>query len=189
MAEGIWQIHAEPAVPTVIRTAGSAFLYFQLKDFSAASLAKYDIIVSAQGQRTHSGLDNRDLFVGQFKITVQILVCPLLLEVHHRNKHEIGFGYVGRGISHSHHEPRELAGHKISKVDSFQLRIKETDIQIGECVHRSRPENLRCGYGTVSLFRTDTNFAVLGDKDRNLYFILTDQVVIFGHNGWTYKAD
>ena len=41
MAEGIWQIHAEPAVPTVIGTAGSAFLYFQLKDFSVASLAKY----------------------------------------------------------------------------------------------------------------------------------------------------
>lgn len=41
MAEGIWQIHAEPAVPTVIGTAGSAFLYFQLKDFPVASLAKY----------------------------------------------------------------------------------------------------------------------------------------------------
>ena len=41
MAEGIWQIHAEPVVPTVIGTAGSAFLYFQLKDFSVASLAKY----------------------------------------------------------------------------------------------------------------------------------------------------
>ena len=41
MAEGIWQIYAEPAVPTVIGKAGSAFLYFQLKGFSVASLAKY----------------------------------------------------------------------------------------------------------------------------------------------------
>lgn len=41
MAEGIWQIHAEPVVPTVIGTAGSAFLYFQLRDFFVASLAKY----------------------------------------------------------------------------------------------------------------------------------------------------
>ena len=125
------------------------FVYF----FSFIRL-RNDIIVSAQGQRTHSGLDNRDLFVGQFKIAVQILVYPLLLEIHHRNKHEIGFGYVGRGISHSHHEPRELAGHKISKVDSFQLRIQETDIQIGECVHRSRPENLRCRLWDGILFRT-----------------------------------
>lgn len=45
MTEGIWQIHAEPAVPTVIGTAGSAFLYFQLKDFSVASLAKYKRLV------------------------------------------------------------------------------------------------------------------------------------------------
>lgn len=98
-----------------------------------------DVTIAAQSQRTHSGLDNRNLFVGQFKIAVQILVCPLLLEIYHRNKHEISFGYVGRGISHSHHEPREFAGHEISKIDGFQLRIKETDIQIGECVHRSRP--------------------------------------------------
>ena len=41
IAEGIWQIYAEPAVPTVIGKAGSAFLYFQLKGFSVASLAKY----------------------------------------------------------------------------------------------------------------------------------------------------